>query len=377
MLTYFVIVFETFDTEPLVRSLRTIEPSGVIVVWNYAGEIKIVECPERIGLRRHYRFFKTGNWTENRFVKWPRLLLTLGWIMTRILTAERVARFFVTGGDVLLWFAQLFKRLGRIQKTITTLEDWSLPIPQDTFFDRFNKRKLLFNDFILNQLDTTVLVMPKQIYDLRDTYWNGRTRSNSVLQEGKWAWFLGPRPRGPRTRRGSSIALLGTVRENFGMDILLEILPRLHRELGMRLKVIGLESALYRHFKTKADAGPARDCIEWCGYVELADLPDALEDCFCGLNLQDLAENNSAAVVPGRVVHYLQEMVVPVVTPYSGAIVQILRQHQMGVICNADRDSIYAGIVDAHREHSRLVCGIEKFLSENPYGVSARDLLRI
>lgn len=294
--------------------------------------------------------------------------------MTRVFIKTRVNCFFLSGGDILLWVAQIFKWVGRVQRTITTLEDWSLPRPTDSVFDRLNKLKILFNDYMLNHMETTVIVMPKMIYDWRNDYWQNKTLRNSILQDHKWAWFLAP-TRTLRTFSAKSICLLGTVRENFGFEMLLELLPELNHEFGIRLKVIGLDSPLYRKFKALADQSLAAPFIDWKGFVPLVDLEHELEDCFCGVNLQERRLNNSAGIVPGRIVHYLQNLLVPIVTDSSGGVVDLLQSHGVGIICRAEVGSVKQAIRQAFIDNSKLAGNIDEFLRTNPYRVEAKNIL--
>jgi glycosyltransferase involved in cell wall biosynthesis len=373
MITYFVITFESFDTPAFVRRLKEFDPNGVIVVWNYSGLIKIDHSPASIPLRESYRFYETGRWTENRWIKWSTLLLLHAWIMFQVLRRTRTRRFFVTGGDVLLWIAQIFKLLGRIDMTITTLDDWSLPPRTGGIGDKINHVKLFVNDRLLESMDTRILALTPEVLENRRRYW-GREMGECTLFEERWANFL-EKKRDRSARPGNEICLLGTLRRNFGIEILFELLPKLNREHGIRLRIIGPETDLYRSYKKKSESDGIASLIEWRGFVSSEDLPGELENCFCGYDMQENAVNNSKFVIAGRIVHYLQNLLVPVVSEHSGAIVPFLRTRGMGVVCSPEKDEIEKAILEAKTSSARYLDSVEEFLDSNPYRRSIREWL--
>lgn len=373
MIPYFVITFESFDTETFVRRLREYDPEGVIVLWNYSGKIRVEQCPPWIGLKDSYRYFTPGGWTENRWIKWPTMLVIMSFLMLAVFAKTRVRRFFVTGGDVLVWVAQVFKALGRLEMTVATLDDWSLPPKSYRLGDRINHIKLFLNDRLTEIMDVKWLVLTREVMENRDRYW-GRRLGDCILFEERWAAFI-EKKRERSEHIGNEICLLGTARRNFGLEILFSLLPELNREYGIRLRVIGPESELYREYKARCDADGTSEFIAWRGFVESQDLPAELEKCFCGYDMQENAVNNSKFVIAGRVVHYLQNLLVPVVSEHSGAIVPFLRDRMMGVVCRPEREDIKRAITAAHRSNRTYVDAIEGFLATNPYGKSIEEWL--
>ncbi|MEK7355312.1 MAG: hypothetical protein AAB250_02615 [Bdellovibrionota bacterium] len=157
------------------------------------------------------------------------------------------------------------------------------------------------------------------------------------------------------------------MRRNFGIEILFELLPELNREHGISLRVIGPESEIYREFKSRCDADGTSRFINWRGFVVSEDLSRELENCFCGYDMQENAVNNSKFVIAGRVVHYVQNLVVPVVSEHSGAIVPFLKARGLGVVCAPEKREIKRAILEAKESHSRYLDSIEAFLASNPY----------
>ncbi|MES2965922.1 MAG: hypothetical protein V4760_18720 [Bdellovibrionota bacterium] len=376
-LSYFVITFESFDTEEFTRALRAFDQNGVIVVWNYSGRIRVVHAPDDLHLKNEARFFTPKTWTENRWVKWMSLAGTMGRLINDVLTQRTAKRFFLGGGDVILWIAQLYKMAGRIEKIVTTCEDWAMPERAHDFYDWVNRTKCLVNDWLMVKFGCRVIVFTREIYDLRNDYWNDRTKPGAVLFENKWASFLEKKAALPEARPGRSICLLGSMRRNFGLEILFDLMLELNREHGIRLKVIGVESPLYREFKKACDDSGASQAIDWLGFVDNADLGTAVSDCFCGFDMQEKAENNSKWIVPGRIVNYLQHLIVPTISVHSGVIVNFVRDHRLGVVCQPERSEIKHAILDAFENYDSYAKNIDTFFETNPYKRPVTDLLDI
>ncbi len=375
MLSYFAIKFASSDWKGFLQALRKFDTNGVIVVWNYAGRIQVEQCPPAIQLKRSYSYFTPGSWNENRWIKWSSFCVIMTWIMLRVFTQTKVKRFFVGGGDILLWVAQIFLVFGRIEMTATTIEDWSLILPQDNFYARLTKIKQRLNDFLLNHMDTRVIVTSKEMFDARNRRWNDKSVANSVLLEHVWAWFIDARRSRPLVREGNHICLLGTMRRGFSVPALFQILAELNAQHGIRLKIIGPENELCAEFREMVEHLGVADLIDWRGFVSDEALDGELANCFCGLNVHEFAHNDHSNTAAGRVVHYMQNYLVPIVSPYSGVLVSVIRDYQLGIVCLSDSESLKAAILQAHSGALDFAVNIERFFTQNPYRIEARQLL--
>lgn len=362
MLDYLVVKFESFDTEGLIEHLTGQSKNGIILLLNYAGEIKVAHKPDRIPLAAKYRY-----WTPNRWIKWPLFFIRIFLVILSILRREKVDHFLIYGGDVVLWIAQVFKFAGRIERTTNVIEDWSLPMATDDIFVRLNKFKIKLNDYFMNCADTSVVVTNREIFEERNKYWNGQSARNSVLVDNHWTWFLRKRRDNSAKAGDRYICSLGNLRENMGIEKIFELLPELRKEFGISFKVIGPETDMYRQYQKLAGEMGVSSFIVWKGFVAREDLAKELDECFCGINIQENADNNSRLVIAGRVVNYLENLVVPIISQHSGAIVKFVEDHKMGLICDGSKGSIRSAIVQALAERASYVRSIEEFIEKNPY----------
>lgn len=366
MISHLVIKFESFDCAAFVEALRKESPNGLTIVWNYSGAIEFRQIPDRLYLPKIRSYFRPGGWNENRWIKWPSFLIKMSWIIAVVAIQTKIETFYIGGGDVLLWYAQIFKRLGRIQKTVSTMEDWSIPSPHQTFYERINRIKIALNDWILPRIDTKVLVFNREIFEARKRHLGEFATHNFLLMENQWAWFLKQLRQGSAPKQRRTIVQIGTVRDHFGMQMLFDVMPTLHQELGVTLRFIGPENDIYRRYRQQSEKLGLKG-VDWRGFVSNSELPKALEDCFCGVNLQENPVNDSQLTIAGRVVQYLQYLVTPVMTVHSGALVPILSEKNLAIVISPDRDELIKAVRKAFVEQDQYAERMSKFLATNPY----------
>jgi glycosyltransferase involved in cell wall biosynthesis len=364
-LSYFIVKVETYEIEAFLREAKKFDPNGVILVCNYGGEINVAQCPSDIPLKKQYFFFKSGSFGSSRWLKWPRFLAIVIWIMFKVCRYRQVEYCYMEGGDVIAWAAQIFKKLGWIHHTTNMIPDWSLPQAARGIGERINNFKLRLNDFLLTKMDTTVVVTPKPIFDMRNKYWEGKTLRNTVLYDNSWAWLIEKKIE--KTQPGKYICFLGNLRKDFGVEILFKILPGLNQKYGFRLKVIAPETELYFYYKDLSVQMGVDRLIDWKGFIPLSQFPIEFADCFCGLNVQELEENTGRFVVSGRVVNYLQYLIVPIMSPTSGVLTDFLEKYQIGIICQPHSEAMEKAILEAFNNFSKYTSNIEQFLETNPY----------
>lgn len=375
MLSYFVLKVESYDAEVFVRRVAAADPNGVILVWTYAGEIQVAHKPAHIRLRPAYRFYTPGRWTQSRWIKWPAFIWQSTRLLVTTLRQERVDRFVLEGGDIGFWIAQFLKKLGLIKRTYIFIFDWASFKPTDDLYDKINITKTLVNDFLITRMKTTVIVTTKRIYDIRNSYWKNATLRNSVLIDNYWARLLENKRRAPR-QDAKKILYLGNMRRHFCMEKIFDLLPDLHREFGMSLKVIGPEIPLYHEYMKLAEARGLGPLIEWRGFVALERFDEEFADCFCGVNTQEFDQNNNTNAIAGRVVNFIQYLLVPVVTPESGPIVPFLREYKLGPLCEPTHEGLRQAFLDAKANEAAYVERMEAFLARNPYARDFNEVFR-
>ena len=371
MLAYFILKIEAYDAEAFVAEIKRIDANGVIILINYAGEMRVVHKPERIPLAPVYRHFRKGHWSSSRWFKWFIFIGQYIRILTTVLWREHVGIVILEGGDVASWITECARLFGRVDRTADIIADWSY-IKRG---DLLNGLKIYLNDIILGVFGTPIILTTAAVYEERRKFWGGWFNKNVRLVDNYWARLL--QMKRSTAPRGKKILFLGNLRANFAIEALFELLPRLNKEYGFRLKVVGPETEMYHHYHTLSEEMNVGAYIDWRGFVPLEKFTEEFADCFCGVNLQELQENNSQYAVAGRVVNYLQYLVVPIMSPSSGVMVQVLRDHQLGPVCEVRPDQLYAAIVDAFDHHEQYIAKIKGFLSHNPYHKPFEEIISL
>jgi glycosyltransferase involved in cell wall biosynthesis len=375
LLSYFIVKADANDVEAFIHEIRAISNNGVILVLKYSGEIEMVQAPSGLSLKKVYRFYKPGHWSENRWIKWPCCVMQILRVMLKTAIYDKIDVVLLDGGDITAWFAKLLCAVGRVNSVYNLLLDWSLLQASSRWYERVNIYKLYLNDLLAMTLNIRTVVTTREVYEARHQFWKGRTRASSVLFENYWARQLEVK-RSPSSD-GKTIVFLGNVREQFGMDLLFAVLKDLNRQHGIRMRVIGPASSIYQEYRAKALELGLNELIDWRGYVPLEDLPAALADAFCGVNLREEPENCSSYAIAGRVVNFLQYQLVPVVTPQSGAIVTHIERHELGVICAPQAHDLSAAILTAFHHQVRYRERIVQFINSNPYRKPITDFVPI
>ncbi|MGE4132949.1 MAG: hypothetical protein AB7F86_15010 [Bdellovibrionales bacterium] len=371
---YILVKFDSFDTKVFEQRLRDHLGSGVSLVYNYQGKIERRDFgPDGVKLSTlHY--YHSGGWSDTRWIRWPAFLLVMMRELATVFIEHRFRVAYLAGADVLLWWTYLFKKMGRVENITTTIEDWSLPAPGDGLFMRLNKLKIRWNDWIVERLDIRVLILNKEIHEARNRHLG--PSKNAICLPDQWTWFLEAKSLPRPAEKRKFILLLGTARPQFGLDLILSVLPRVHSELGVGLKIVGPNHELYESLLESAKTRNIDHLIHFRGFVESEDLSQEISDCFCGLNLQENPINTSALAVAGRVIHYLQEFIVPVVTPHSGAVVPLIRKHSLGIVCEPFEQSVVEAIIRSKLEYDEFAMNIQRFFDQREKEVDLDKMFR-
>lgn len=361
----------------LASAAKAHDPNGVIIVWNYNGEIQIVHAPPGLKLPQKLRYCTLGTISANRWIKWPRLLFIVTYLIYKISLQSKIRRLYIGGADIMAWLSQPLCIGGRVERMVITLEDWSDPRHPTGVIDFLNRMKSILNDLFLMSTNISVVAFTPELLEARRRLWGQRADLRTKLYPNKWAGFVAPHSSLPTGRMRQHIALLGTMRENFGIEALFEILPTLNQKHGIRLKVIGPEFETYRHYQALSQTLPCKDMIDWRGFIPNEQVADELESCFCGYNVQELEINTSKLVIPGRIIHYLQSYLVPVVSPSSGAIVDFIKERKLGLVCDPRPSAITVAIEKVFLQNADYVQEIDRFFRNNPYRMKIETLLEL
>ena len=174
----------------------------------------------------------------------------------------------------------------------------------------------------------------------------------------------------------TNICFLGQVRDNSGLDLILPLLPELHRDIGAKLKIIGPSLTVERkRIEKKIKILGLENFVELYGFLPLDELKGVMKDCFCGINLTTTAQSYSSVAVPGKFIQYLQ-MKIPILATQNNGIVDVIRENNLGVVIEPSPSLILASVEKLYKDQKNYIISILKYAREHPY-LSIKDFLKM
>ena len=174
----------------------------------------------------------------------------------------------------------------------------------------------------------------------------------------------------------TNICFLGQVRKNSGLDLILPLLPELHRDIGAKLKIIGPYSTIERTNieKTVKSLG-LQPFVELYDFLPLYKLQEVMKDCFCGINLTTTAESYSSFAVPGKFIQYLQ-MKIPILATQNNGIVEVIEENNLGIVIKPSASLVLSSIRKLYKDQKEYMTSIIKYAKEHPY-LSIKEYLKM
>ncbi len=259
------------------------------------------------------------------------------------------------------------KKLGLCQRTIFQAGDWfSVNAKKEPVKYIFVFLLFYYPDYLAVSLNDLIIDMSPVVKKLRTKYWK-----RNVVKLGA-VRFPVPLQINDNANDGhrSNICFLGQVRECAGLNILLSILPKLNDKYGIRFKLFGPDSLDRDSFKKKAKEQGLQNLIDFHGWINMETDHEFIGDCFCGLNLLESRENNhSIFVTPGKVMHYMQNLIPPLVTEYSAVslFIKLLTKNNWGIATELTSRKIKSDIEHLFENQQFFRENLKKYALDYPY----------
>jgi glycosyltransferase involved in cell wall biosynthesis len=177
----------------------------------------------------------------------------------------------------------------------------------------------------------------------------------------------------PDTR--TNICFLGQVREDSGLDLILPLLPELHRDIGAKLKIIGPSSIERTRIEETVKNLGLENFVELYDFLPLSELEEVMKDCFCGINLIKDEESFTCLAACGKFIQYLQ-MKMPILATKNNGIVDVIEENDLGIIIEPKAGVILSSIRKLYKDQKNYMTNIIKYAEKNPY-LSIKDYLKI
>jgi len=113
------------------------------------------------------------------------------------------------------------------------------------------------------------------------------------------------------------------------------------------LKFIG-PSGGYERIRRMAGDFRIEEHVELLGFVERDRLPQAVSDCFCGVNLLTSPDSYSSYTIPGKLVHYLQFLLPVITTPGAGVMAGVISDNRLGLVIEPRGEEFVGAALKLH-----------------------------
>ena len=274
------------------------------------------------------------------------------------------------------WVAVVFglsRKLGFSHYTIYCPGDWFI-VDKKKEPLRYLIITIFFHwmDYLAVSLNDLVVNISPEVTRLRTQYWK-----KDVVKYGVLTF---PVPlninENVTDNHRNYICFLGMVREDSGLKSLLSVLPALNAKHGIKMKLFGPDNHSRSSFQKRVMEQGLEDLIEFYGWINMETECDLIMDCFCGINLINSennhfnSENNhSGFSTPGKLMHYMQNLIVPIITQTSASLsfIEFLQKNHLGIVTEPDLKQIESAIEVLFKKQQFFRDNLRKYASDYPY----------
>jgi len=323
---------ESSDTEGFLEDAVAYSDNSVLLVYGF-DRITVRHLPPGLrGRERSYAFFKTPYPRLNYYLSPLSFVVNItlfAWVLTNYCVRLRPRACWMenTFAAVIVGF---WRRCGFCQKAIHVPGDWLVNDSYRRLFSRIANNYIFpAMDYFACRLCDSVLDHSPKITQARLAFWKRAVPRHVDLYEY--------RPRLTVTdvnrclnARAHAMAFVGQIRPDSGLDFVLDALRGLWERQNIRLTVIGPATHEQARFRVAVRAMGLERAVTFAGFLDARDVPGALAECFCGINLLTSSASYSSFTMPGKVMHYIQNLLPLIVSPGIGGFADVVSERGIG-----------------------------------------------
>ena len=288
-------------------------------------------------------------------------------LLPAYLCARYRPKICVTDSPLIAAVYGIAKKLDLCQQTIYQAGDWFLvnarkePMKYTATFFLF-----YYPDYLAVSLNDLVVDNSPKITEMRTRHWK-----KDIVKRGI-APFPLPMQLNDKVNDGhrSNICFLGQVRECEGLSILLSILPTLNAKYGIKFKIFGPNNSKRDNFQRNVREQGLKDLVEFHGWINMETDHQLIGDCFCGINLLESRENNhSIFSIPGKLMHYMQNLIPPLITENSALtlFIELLKKNSWGISTELNSEKIKSNIQHLFKNQQFFRENLKQYAIDHPY----------
>ncbi|MGE5279821.1 MAG: glycosyltransferase [Deltaproteobacteria bacterium] len=343
----------SFDARAFVEEARRFSPRSLVVFYDFR-QFALGHAPEDFDkglLPMPYRR------TASAFLN--KMLLPLLFLIDMAALARFLWKILRRYRPEICWiehtyaavFLCLFKRLGLCPTLVYLPGDWLgghktgkllSDIANNVIYPRAD-------GFVMKRADLVLFGNP-MFRTKRLEYW----KRNVPRKDGVYSPLRFPAFSAAQAANGDrhSLCFIGDARPDAGLDLVLRALETLSRQGPFRVKMIGPRGEGWPAFSRMIAASGVADRVDILGYLPEEELAEAVQDCFCGLNVLTSDASYSSCVIPGKQLNYLRFLLPIIATRGAGTLVPDIETAKLGRIIPADATRLEEAVLDIHRHQA-------------------------
>lgn len=357
---------DSSDSEFFVKDILKFSRNSIVLLFDFE-KISVVHKPDNVNLKiRKIPIFRVRNY--RLFCMLSPFFFVLNFLILFTFFLYLCLKYRPRAGWMENVFAGLiiglFRRLGLCGKAIYVPGDW-LVNPKNESFLKFIGNNIVFpvTDYFACRFSDLVLHHSEAISDARVKFWGKK------ITRLEKPYIYRPRVKidheinGPKRNK---ICFLGQIRKDSGIDVMIDILRDLRKDVDMSLVIIGPKTHEYEAVKKRILTLQLDHCVKLYGFIETEDLPELLSDCFCGLNLLTSKDSYSSYALPGKLMHYIQHLLPVVVSEGIGYFSAVIKEHGLGRVIEAKPEEIKSALLELNRNYDSYKNNILTYISNFP-----------
>lgn len=369
-----LLVFKTdsFDTDSLIEDILDYSKDSVVHVLGFDRKITTVHTPE--GRRNEVlNLFSFRSEKLNKALS-PVLFLFDMASFSRLIFGSCIRhrpRFCWIENTFAAAIAGLFRKLGLCGEVIYLPGDWFMPEGRGAGLRKYLWGVLFIAaDYAACRSSSLVLNTTERITEARQRFWG----KSIAAREGLYTFNMKVKAVGAGSGEGADaasgtgrrkICFLGNIREDSGLEVIFRSLARIGEVKDIGIKIIGPAWGHERVRRLSEEFGIAGR-VEVLGFVDRKDLPSAVSDCFCGVNLLTDPKSYSSYTIPSKIVHYLQFLLPVITTRGAGEMAGVIRDRMLGLVIRPEEDEFVEAVIEVHSLQDEFRRNISAYIKGLP-----------
>ena len=150
----------------------------------------------------------------------------------------------------------------------------------------------------------------------------------------------------------------------------MSILSTLNAKYGIKFKIFGPNNSKRDNFQRNVREQGLKDLVEFHGWINMETDHQLIGDCFCGINLLESRENNhSIFSIPGKLMHYMQNLIPPLITENSALplFTELLKKNSWGISTELNSEKIKSSIQHLFKNQQFFRENLKQYAIDHPY----------